>query len=116
MNAINRLKRDHSLFRSKLAALESMLGMGEETWFVVREITVTLSQQLRAHRRREERLLSDCLVSLGVEPLAQPVVDHLDDQRQLEAIIQGFGTQSRCALETMRPMFTALIAQCGAAT
>ncbi len=110
MNAINRLKRDHGLFRSKLIALESMLEMGQETWFVVREITFTLSQQLGLHRRREALLLDPCLVTLGAGPLAPSVVDHTDEQRHLETIARAFAAQPRCSLNIIRLMFTALIA------
>jgi len=108
MNAINRLKRDHGIFRTKLAVVESALGLGVGSWFVLREISFTLAKQLQAHRQREEQLLNTCRAVGSPEPFARVVVDHTCEQEDLKAINLCFMQQPRCSLETVRPMLTRL--------
>ena len=74
MRAIDRLRRDHQILRSKLDVLETALTMGPETWFVLREVCFTLARQLRDHMRREEELVMACRQALHPKVLAEIAV------------------------------------------
>ena len=78
MNAIDRLRRDHTILRSKLDILETALTMGPDVWFVLRETCFTLGRQLRDHIRREEELVAACRKMMNPKVLAEIVVEHHD--------------------------------------
>ena len=87
MKAIDRLKRDHKILRTKLDLLEAALGMGPaSTWYILREICYTLSCQLQDHIRREEALVAECWKALSPEALAHMKVEHHDEPEMLRII------------------------------
>ena len=90
MSAIERLRRDHGLLRTKLSLLEGALGMGPEAWFVLRELCYTLGGQLRDHIQREDALVSHCRQALGPEILEHLAVEHHDEPQLLRAVVELF--------------------------
>ena len=104
MNAIERLRRDHRILRAKLDVLESALGMGPETWFVLREVCFTLAQQLRDHMKREEDLVANCRKAMTTKALAEVVVEHRDEPRHLRTINRLFLSERGHSLERIRPV------------
>lgn len=109
MNAIERLKRDHAILRSKLSVLESALKMGPETWYVVREVCFTLARQLQDHIRREEALIAACRAALSEEVLARLSVEHHDEPQHLRTINRLFTRESRQTLEHIQPALLEVI-------
>lgn len=109
MNAVERLRRDHAILRSKLDALEAALGMGEETWYVLREVCFTLARQLRDHIRREEDLVAACRQAMNPQVLAEVVVEHHDEPKHLRTINRLFVSQASHALDRIRPALTEVI-------
>ena len=109
MRAIERLKRDHQILRSKLDVLESALRMGPETWFVLREVCFTLSRQLRDHIRREEELVAACRRALNPKILAEVIIEHKDEPQQLHRINRLFVSEAHQALERIKPALTEVI-------
>lgn len=135
MNAIERLKRDHKILRSKLDVLESALRMGPETWFVLREVCFSLSRQLRDHIRREEELVAACRHAMvpargsrtlpgpdtgpasghaaggGMNPkvLAEVVVAHYDEPAHLRTINQLFVSERGDSLDRIKPALREVI-------
>ncbi len=110
MNAINRLKREHNVLRSKLNVLESTLDMGPEAWFVLREISFTLSKQLQVHTRREEALFASCRAAWSDERFGELLVHHTGGRDALDAINRFFMEQPQELLEKIRPTFKACVA------
>lgn len=109
MNAIERLKRDHGIVRTKLDVLEAALKMGPETWFVLREVCFTLSRQLRDHIRREEALIEACRPSLDSASLSRLSAEHQDEPRHLKTINRLFVQEPTAALERIRPVLMGVI-------
>ena len=137
MNAIERLKRDHAILRSKLDMLEAGLRMGPETWYVLREVCATLSRQLRNHMQREEDLVMACRKAMippppgdsgtlpglrsgpasghpvggGMTPrvLAEMAVEHRDEPEHLRMINRLFVEEHGQTLERIRPALTEVI-------
>ena len=109
MDAVERLKRDHTILRSKLDVLESALHMGPETWFVLREVSFTLARQLRDHMRREEELVVACRHALGPEMLAAVAVEHQDEPRHISRVVRLFSSADNHSLERIRPVLTEVI-------
>ena len=109
MKAVERLRRDHMILRSKLDVLESALRMGSEAWFVLREVCFTLSRQLRDHITREEDLVAACRQVMNPKVLAEIVVEHRDEPEHLRQINRVFVSESRHVLERIRPALTAVI-------
>jgi len=105
MTAVDRLRRDHTLLRGKLDVLETALGMGPETWYVVREVCFTLSRQLRDHIRREEALVEACRQQLDPRVLAEVAVEHRDEPAHLRAINRLF-VAGAGGLDQLRPALT----------
>jgi hypothetical protein len=108
MNAINRLKREHDVLRSKLNVLESALDMGTEAWFVLQETSFTLSKQLQAHSRREEALFACYRAARSGERCGE-ILAHQTGKGKgeaLRAVNQFFLEQPRGLLETIRPAVT----------
>ncbi len=90
MNAIERLRRDHDILRTKLGLLEGALRMGPEAWFVLRELCYTLGGQLRDHIQREDALVSSCRQAFGPEILHHLAVEHHDEPQLLRTLIELF--------------------------
>ena len=137
MRAIERLRRDHQILRSKLDVLEAAIQMGPETWFVLREVCFTLSRQLRDHIKREEELVASCrramipppaarpkgpgslrepaaiggAASGGMNPkvLAEVVVEHHDEPAHLRTINRLFLSERGHTLERIRPALQEVI-------
>jgi len=109
MNAIERLKRDHAILRSKLDVLESALRMGPETWFVLREVCFTLSKQIRDHLRREEALIAACRKVLDPTALAHIQLEHKDEPQHLRTINRLFVQEQGHTLDQIRPVLTGMI-------
>ncbi|MBI3321464.1 MAG: hemerythrin domain-containing protein [Candidatus Omnitrophica bacterium] len=109
MDAVERLRRDHAILRSKLAVLEVALGMGPETWFVLREVCFTLSRQLRDHLKREEALVVACRKAMNPKALAAVVVEHRDEPAHLRTLNRLFVSETRHSLERIRPALTDVI-------
>ena len=103
MNAIERLRRDHAILRAKLDVLESALGMGSESWFVLREVCFTLARQLRDHIKREEALVAAARRGLNPKVLAEVVVEHRDEPRHLRTINRLFVSQPTQSLDRIKP-------------
>ena len=109
MNAINQLKRDHTIFRSKLTVLESALHMGQDAWFVLRAECFSLAKQLEGHLRREEGLSASCH---AVPSHGQPSValaGHAAEHRQLAFINRFFLEQPSRLLKRIKPTVTLLV-------
>ena len=111
MNAVERLKRDHAVLRSKLDVLESALTMGPETWYVLREVCFTLSRQLQDHIRREEELVTACRAAMNPNVLAEVVVEHRDEPRHLRAINRLFVSAGSHSLARITPVLRETIQQ-----
>lgn len=109
MNAIERLKRDHAILRSKLDVLEAGLRMGPETWFVLREVCFTLSRQLQNHTKREEELVMACRRTMPPHVLAEMAVEHRDEPEHLRTINRLFVEERGHPLERIRPALTEVI-------
>ena len=109
MKAIDRLKRDHAILRSKLDVLEAALGMGPETWFVLREVCFTLSRQLRDHIKREEGLVAACRKAMNPKVLAEVAVEHKDEPAHLRTINRLFVSQAGHSLDRITPALTDII-------
>ena len=109
MNAVDRLRRDHQILRTKLSILENALGMGPDAWFVLREISFTLSRQLVGHIRREEDLVAACRRALDPKVLAELAVEHRDEPAHLRALNQLFLTAQGQSVDQVRPQFMLVI-------
>ena len=109
MKAVERLRRDHVILRAKLDVLESALKMGPEAWFVLREVSHTLAQQLRDHIRREEELVAACRAALREEAVAHVSVEHRDEPQRLRALHRLFVKESGQSLSRIEPVLTEII-------
>ena len=112
MRAIDRLKRDHEILRSKLSVLETALGIGEATWFVLREVCFTLSRQVADHIRREEALVGACLRSLSpqmIDKVGRASVEHRDEPEHLRTINRLFVQEPDHSLARIKPKLLDLI-------
>lgn len=106
MNAVDRLRRDHKILRAKLNVLESALGMGAETWYVLREVCFTLARQLRDHMKREEALVMACR---NPKVLADIAMEHRDEPEHLRAINRLFAQEKTQVLDRIGPALQAVI-------
>ena len=104
MRAVERLRRDHQILSGKLNVLESGLAMGEEAWFVLREVCFTLARQLQDHMQREEELVERCRRVMNPKVLAEMAVEHRDEPRLLRIINDAFVSQQDHSLARIRPM------------
>ena len=109
MNAIERLRRDHRILRSKLDVLEAGLQMEGDTWYVLREVCFTLSRQLRDHIKREDDLVIACRKAMNPKVLAEVAVEHKDEPAHLRTINRLFVSASGHSLERIRPELTEVI-------
>ena len=90
MNPVERLRRDHQVLRAKLNVVESALEMGEDTWFVLRELCHSLAGQLQDHLKREEALLAAYRQRVGERRCACLTVEHRDEAEHLRTINRLF--------------------------
>lgn len=103
MNAIDRLRRDHQILRSKLEVLEAALRLTPPTtWFILRELCYTLSRQLQDHIRREEQLIATCRATLSPNVLAHTQLEHEDEPQLLRTVHHLFVEEGGQALERVR--------------
>ena len=109
MKAIERLRRDHVILRSKLDVLESALKMGPEAWFVLREVSHTLACQLRDHIRREEELVALCRAAMREQAVARIDVEHRDEPQRLRTLNRLFIKESGESLTHIEPALTEII-------
>ena len=109
MNAVERLRRDHTILRSKLDVLQSALTIGSETWYVLREVCFTLSRQLRDHIKREEDLVVACRKAMTPQALAEVVVEHKDEPAHLRTVNRLFVSQADHSLDRIKPALTQVI-------
>lgn len=103
MKAVDRLRRDHQILRSKLSILESALTLGPEAWFVLREVCFTLSRQLRDHIKREEDLVAACRKAMTPALLAETAVEHKDEPALLRTVNRLFLGDQDHLLERIAP-------------
>lgn len=111
MDAIQRLKRDHAILRSKLDALEAVLGLTGDTWFVLRELCFTLARQLADHIRREELLIASTRAAMDPIRLKQVTLEHHDEPEQLRVINRLFVSDNTHRLNKIRPALEGAIAR-----
>lgn len=109
MRAVDRLKRDHEILRSKLGVLETALEMGPEAWFVLRELCFTLARQLRDHIRREEELAAACRNAMDPKVLAEIMVAHRDEPANLKTINRLFVSERGQSLAQITPTLKEVI-------
>ncbi len=109
MDAVERLKRDHVVLRTKLDVLESALARRPEAWFVLREVCFTLSKQIADHLRREEALIAACRKQLPPEALSHVALEHQDEPEHLRRINHLFVTTEGQSLDRIRPELERLI-------
>jgi iron-sulfur cluster repair protein YtfE (RIC family) len=109
MKAIDRLRRDHRILRSKLDVIEAALRMGPETWYVLREVCFTLARQLRSHMQREEDLVMACRKVMKPHVLAEMAVEHRDEPEHLRTINRLFVEEHGHTLDRIRPVLTEVI-------
>ncbi len=109
MNAIERLKRDHVILRTKLNVLEGALQMGPETWFVLREVCHTLSRQLQDHIKREEALVRECRETLTEDALMHLTVEHKDEPELLRTVNRLFVEEQGYSLTVIKPALIRLV-------
>ncbi len=109
MKTVDRLRRDHTILRSKLDVLETALQMGPEAWFVLREVCFTLSRQLGDHIKREEDLVAACRKAMNPKVLAEVVVEHHDEPVHLRTINRLFVTTTGHSLAGIRPALCEVI-------
>lgn len=109
MNAIERLKRDHVLLRAKLNLLEVALAMGQETWFVLRELCHSLARQLQDHIRREEILVGQGRSVLDPQMLGRMHVEHHDEPQRLRTLLKLFVSVPGHSLADIKPVLTDVI-------
>lgn len=102
MKAVERLRRDHKILRAKLDVLESALRMGPQTWYVLREVSFTLSRQLRDHIRREDDLVAACRMAMNPKILAEVVVEHHDEPEHLRTINRLFVSEGQRSFDQIK--------------
>lgn len=107
MCAIDGLKRDHRLLRSKLDMLRGAVSMAPQSWFVLRNGCFTLSRLLQAHCAREHQVLASCHPALEREELGRQVMEHQERLQSLRIL-------NRCFVEEGPP--PSMQEVCGALT
>ena len=110
MNAIGRLTREHEFLRAKLRVLEAALGMREQAWCTVREVSFTLWKELQAHGRREEAIFVTFRAAWGEGPWTPVMVDHAAEPGDV-LVMKRLWMEPPHSLETFRPKFTEVMAR-----
>ena len=110
MRAVDRLRRDHEVLRTKLDVLEATLGMTPPTtWFILRELCYTLSRQLQDHIRREEELVTACQQSLSPDVRSHVRLEHDEEPQLLRTVNHLFIEEGGKAVEQIRGVLGELI-------
>jgi iron-sulfur cluster repair protein YtfE (RIC family) len=110
MKTIDRLKRDHAILQAKLDVLDdTLLRMGTNGWYVLREVCFTLARQLQDHIRREEELIIACGEAVGPSVLAKLSAEHRKEPRHLHTINKLFVSQMSPSLKEIKPVLTRVI-------
>jgi hemerythrin-like domain-containing protein len=110
MRAVDRLRRDHEILRTKLDVLEATLRMTPPTtWFILRELCYTLSRQLQDHIRREEELVAACRNSLSSEVQTHVRLEHDEEPQLLRTVNHLFIEEGGKAIEQIRGVLGELI-------
>lgn len=110
MKAIDRLKRDHKIIRSRLDVMESILDMSfASTWYILREMCWTLSRQLQNHIRREEKLVAMCHQVLSQKVIDHIKVEHINEPNILRAVNHLFIEEPEGAIEQVRTVLRDVI-------
>jgi hypothetical protein len=91
------LQHDHAILRAKLDALESALNLGQETWFVLRELCHSLAGQFGDHLRREDAELIGAPRAGRPEAVNRLLCEHQDQPRQFRAVNRLFVSEPRPA-------------------
>ena len=110
MRAIDRLRRDHEVLRTKLDVLAATLRMTPPTtWFILRELCYTLSRQLQDHVRREEELVTACQQSLSPDVRSHVRLEHDEEPQLLRTVNHLFIEEGGKAVEQIRGVLGELI-------
>ena len=110
MRAVDRLRRDHEILRTKLDVLEATLRMTPPTtWFILRELCYTLSRQLQDHIRREEELVTACRNSLSSEVQTHMQLEHDEEPQLLRTVNHLFIEEGGKAIEQIRGVLGELL-------
>ena len=109
MRAIDRLKRDHKILRTKLGVLEAGVKMGPDAWFVLREVSYSLARQLRDHIRREEALVAECRTALNADALQHIAVEHRDEPERLRTVSRLFVQEPGRTLAHVAPVLEEVV-------
>ena len=110
MRAVDRLRRDHEILRTKLDVLEATLRMTPPTtWFILRELCYTLSRQLQDHIRREEELVTVCQQSLSPDVRSHVRLEHDEEPQLLRTVNHLFIEEGGKAIEQVRTVLDELI-------
>ena len=89
MNPLSRLKRDHTLLRSKLLLLQSAADMAPGTWLALRQACISLTKQLERHSEHEEQVLASCASVLN-EDIEPNAINHWERLRSLRILKRLF--------------------------
>lgn len=109
MNTVNRLRREHALFRSNLNVLEAALRLGPEARYALRERCCSLAKQLEDHTRREEDLR--CVFHAAVSHASSPVpfTDHTVERGQAAFINRFLLRYPNAPLGRIEPTITLFV-------
>ena len=109
MKGVDRLRRDHTILRAKLDVVEATVNMSPETWYVLREVCLTLSRQLRDHIKREEALVVACRTMMNPKVLAEIVVEHREEPLHLRAINRLFVSERGQPFSQIKPALLSVV-------
>ncbi len=109
MDAIDRLRRDHSIMRAKADALESAVRMGPETWLVLRDMSYSLLRKLRDHIQQEEALVDSHCPDEAKPSVQRVVEEHRAVADRLRAVGILLLNERACPFEDIRSSLTAFI-------
>jgi iron-sulfur cluster repair protein YtfE (RIC family) len=113
MSDVEQLTRAHQRLRAKLDALEAAFAVGADAWFVIREMSFSLSKQLREHLRTEGRLVASCPQALErsvAGKLARVALDHHEALQRLRVIREILKGEPCVSLDGIRPLVHAAAA------
>lgn len=108
MHPVERLRRDHAIFRMKLEALESALSLGEPARMVVRDLCVSIALRLEDHRGRERRFRPPHVVDATLAQLAD---GHAMEARAFQSAMRAFA-QAPPTVEALQTPLTLAVTQC----
>jgi len=112
MDVLDRLQRDHEECRILLDALSSALTMRADTWFVVRDLCVTLTNRLRSHMQRETEVLSACHTPLSARELVRLADGHGEELWTLREALEWMADERSRTLHGLRFLLEEAVASC----